>query len=135
MAQSNFKGYYMKINNCTFQSPSIKRETWKFAPELVQVTDSGVLASGKLSIKVLPHTRRKIWCEFPPMTPDEFRTYWSALHGDSSGVGMYLSVEAWDESTNSYITDTYYHNDIQYKEIVYGGRRMIVMDAFELIGH
>lgn len=135
MAQSNFKGYYMKINNCTFQNPSIKRETWKFAPELVQVTDSGVLASGKLSIKVLPHTRRKIWCEFPPMTPDEFRIYWSALHGDSSGVGMYLSVEAWDESTNSYITDTYYHNDIQYKEIVYGGRRMIVIDAFELIGH
>lgn len=135
MAVDNFKGYYMKINGCTFQNPSIKRETWKFAPKLVQVTDAGVLASGRLNIKVLPHTRAKIWCEFPPMTPEQFRVYYAALMGDSSGVGMYLSVEAWDETTNSYITDTYYHNDLQYKDVIYEGRRMIVMDAFELIGH
>lgn len=135
MAKDNFKGYYMKINGCTFQNPSIRRETWKFAPKLIQVTDAGVLASGRLQIKVLPHSRRKIWCEFPPMTPEQFRIYWTALMGDASGVGMYLTVEAWDETTNSYITDTYYHNDLQYKDIIYGGRRMIVMDAFELIGH
>lgn len=135
MAKDNFKGYYMKINGCTFQNPSIRRETWKFAPKLIQVTDAGVLASGRLQIKVLPHSRRKIWCEFPPMTPEQFRIYWTALMGDNSGVGMYLEVEAWDESTNSYITDTYYHNDLQYKNVIYGGRRMIVMDAFELIGH
>ena len=135
MAKDNFKGYYMKINGCTFQNPSIRRETWKFAPKLIQVTDAGVLASGRLQIKVLPHSRRKIWCEFPPMTPEQFRVYWTALMGDTSGVGMYLEVEAWDETTNSYITDTYYHNDLQYKDINDGGRRMIVMDAFELIGH
>ena len=69
------------------------------------------------------------------MTPEQFRIYWTALMGDASGVGMYLEVEAWDETTNSYIIDTYYHNDLQYKDIIYGGRRMIVMDAFELIGH
>ena len=135
MAKDNFKGYYMKINGCTFQNPSIRRETWKFAPKLIQVTDAGVLASGRLQIKVLPHSRRKIWCEFPPMTPEQFRVYWTALMGDTSGVGMYLEVEAWDETTNSYITDTYYHNDLQYKDINDGGRRMSVMDAFELIGH
>lgn len=135
MNQDNFKGYYMKINGCTFQNPSIRREAWKFAPKLIQVTDAGVLASGRLQIKVLPHSRRKIWCEFPPMTPEQFRVYWTALMGDNSGVGMYLTVEAWDETTNSYITDTYYHNDLQYKDVIYGGRRMIVMDAFELIGH
>lgn len=129
------KGYYMKIGNCTFQDPSIKRETWKFAPELVQVTDAGVLASGKLNIKVLPHARRKIWCGFPPMTPEQFRKYWDALHSDSTGKGMYLNVEAWDETTNSYVTDVYYHNDIQYKDVVYGGRHMIVIDDFQLIGH
>lgn len=131
----NFKGYYMKINGCTFQSPSIKREAWKFAPELVIVTDAGTLASGRLNIKVLPHTRRKIWVGFPPMTPDQFRTYWAVLHSDNTGKGMYLQVEAWDESTNSYITDTYYHNDLKYKDVVYGGQHMIVMDDFELIGH
>ena len=135
METDNFKGYYVKINGCTFQNPSIKRETFKFAPKLVQVTDAGVLASGRLNIKVLPHTRAKIWMGFPPMTPSQFRTYWNALLGDQSGVGMYLSVEVWDESTNSYITDTFYHNDLQYKNVNYDGRRMVVMDDFQLIGH
>ena len=125
----------MKINGCTFQDPSIKREAWKFAPELVIVTDAVTLASGRINIKVLPHTIRKIWVGFPPMTPEQFRVYWDALHGDKSGVGMYLEVEAWDETTNSYVTDTYYHNDIQYKDVIYGGRRMVVIDDFQLIGH
>ena len=131
----NFKGYYMKIGSCTFQDPSIKREAWKFAPELVIVTDAGTLASGKLNIKVLPHTRRKIWCGFPPMTSKQFKVYWDALHSDSGKRGMYLTVEAWDETSNSYITDVYYHNDITYKNITYGGQRMVVIDDFELIGH
>lgn len=134
METDNFKGYYVKINGCTFQNPSIKRETFKFAPKLVQVTDAGVLASGRLNIKVLPHTRAKIWMGFPPMTPSQFRTYWNALLGDESGVGMYLSVEVWDESTNSYVTDTFYHNDLQYKNVNYEGRRMVVVDDFQLIG-
>lgn len=135
METDNFKGYYVKINGCTFQNPSIKRETFKFAPKLVQVTDAGVLASGRINIKVLPHTRAKIWMGFPPMTPSQFRTYWNALLGDESGVGMYLSVEVWDESTNSYVTDTFYHNDLQYKNVNYEGRRMVVVDDFQLIGH
>lgn len=131
----NFQGYYMEINGCRFQSPSISREKWKFAPELVIVTDAGTLASGKLNIKVLPHTRRKIWVGFPPMTPEQFRVYWTALRGDESGVGMYLTVKAWNEATNSYVTDTYYHNDLQYKDVIYEGRRMVVIDDFNLIGH
>lgn len=130
-----FQGYYMKIGDCTFQSPSISREKWKFAPELVIVTDAGTLASGRLNIKVLPHTRRKIWVGFPPMTPEQFQVYWDALHSDTGGRGMYLTVEAWDESTNTYITDTYYHNDLQYKDVIYEGRRMVVIDDFNLIGH
>lgn len=135
MNTDGFQGYYMKIGDCTFQSPSILREKWKFAPELVIVTDAGTLASGELNIKVLPHTRKKIWCGFPPMTPEQFRTYWSVLHGDESGVGMRLTVTAWDESSNTYIQDTYYHNDLQYKNVIYEGRRMVVIDDFNLIGH
>lgn len=135
MEEDNFKDYYMKINGCTFQDPQIKKDAWKFAPKLVQVTDSGIVASGKLTIKVLPHTRSKIWCGFPPLTPKQFRTYWDALHGDEAGYGMQLSIEAWDESTNSYVTDTYYHNDLTYKTVNYNGERMIVIDDFQLIGH
>ena len=127
--------YYVKIGDCKFQNPSIKREAFKFAPSLVQVTDAGVLASGKLQIKVLPHTRAKIWMGFPPMTEEQFKVYWDALHGDESGYGMYLTVEVWDAKSQSYITDTFYHNDLQYKTIVYAGQPMIIMDDFQLIGH
>ena len=130
-----FNGYYMKIGNCNFTNPSPMRENWKFAPKLVQVGKSEVLASGKLSTKVLPHDRSKIWVEFPPMTPQQFRTYWNALHSDSGGHGMYLTVQVYDDSTDSYITDTYYHTDLEYHPVTYGGKRMIKMESFELIGH
>ena len=131
----NFKGYYMKCNNCTFQKPSFRREGFKFAPRLIQVTDAGQVASGKLTIKVLPHVRSKIWCSFPPMLPEEFRVYCEALKMQEAGASMRLTVEAFDEMTNSYITDTYYHNDIVYTPIMLNGTRMIKVDDFELIGH
>lgn len=130
-----FNGYYMKIGNCDFTNPSPIKDGFKFAPKLVQVGDSKVLASGKLSTKVLPHDRSKIWVEFPPMTPQQFRTYWNALHSDSGGHGMYLTVQVYDDTTDSYITDTYYHTDFEYSPVNLGGQRMIKMESFELIGH
>ena len=69
------------------------------------------------------------------MTPEQFRIYWKALHSDAGGHGMYLTIEVYDESTDSYVTDTYYHNDLMYTPVYYGGRQMIKIDAFELIGH
>ena len=132
---SNFKGYYMKCNSCTFQNPSLKREGFKFASNLVEVADATTTASGALTIKVLPHTRKKIWCSFPVMTPEQFRVYWNALRGDDAGQGMYLQIEAYSDAHDAYITDTYYHNDLVYTPIIYEGRRMIKIDDFELIGH
>ena len=132
---SNFKGYQMKCNGCTFQNPSFKREGFKFAPKLVQVADATTTADGALTMKVLPHTRSKIWCSFPPMTPEQFRVYYQALDMAGSGTGMRLTVEAYDDATDSYVTDVYYHTDIMYKPVTYQGQRMIVIDDFELIGH
>ena len=126
---SNFRGYYMKCNNCTFQNPSFKREGFKFAPKLVQVADATTTASGNLSIKVLPHVRSKIWCSFPPMTPEQFRTYYSALDN------MYLEVEYYNEDYDRYETATMYHTDLTYKPITYEGRRMIDFQQFSLIEH
>lgn len=133
---SNFRGYYMKCNGCTFQNPSFKREGFKFAPRLVQVADATTTANGELTVKVLPHDRSKIWCSFPPMTPEQFRVYYEALEMDKSGANnMYLPIEVYSDATDSYVTDTYYHTDIMYKPVTYQGQRMIVIDDFELIGH
>lgn len=132
---NNFAGYWLEVEGVRFNNPSPKRDTFKFAPELVQVGKSYVLASGKLHIKVLPHDRRKIWCDFPPMTPAQAKVYWDALHGDQSGKGMYLTVTVYDETTDQYITDTYYHNDLMKKPVKYGGKDMVVFEPFELIGH
>lgn len=130
-----YKGYYIKVGSVEFNDPSPLKDTYKFAPELVQVGESEVVASGKLSIKVLPHTRRKIWVEFPPLNLRQYKKYWNALHSDGGKNGMYLSVEAYDDKTDSYITDTYYHNDLMVTPINLGGERMFKIDAFELIGH
>ena len=130
-----FNGYYMKIGNCTFQNPSFKREGFKYAPNLVQVADATTTADGALSMKVLPHSRKKIWCSFPPMTPAQFRVYWAALKGSQAGPSMSLSVDVYNDITDSYDTDTFYHTDLQYTPVTYQGQKMIQIDDFELIGH
>lgn len=132
---NNFAGYWLEVEGVRFNNPSPKRETFKFAPALVQAGKSYVLASGRLHIKIRPHDRRKIWCEFPPMTVEQARTYWDALHGDQAGQGMYLTVTCYDELSGQYITDTYYHNDLEKKPIWYGGQWMVQIEPFELIGH
>lgn len=132
---SNFKGYYVKCGDCTFQNPSFKREGFKYAPKLVQVADATTTASGELTMKVLPHTRSKIWCSFPPLTPAQFQTYYDVLKLDEAGPSMSLSIEVYNDGKDRYETDTYYHTDIMYKPVIYQGMRMIVIDDFELIGH
>lgn len=132
---SNFRGYFMKCGNCTFQNPSFKRKGFKFAPKLVQVADATTLASGELTIKVLPHDRSKIWCSFPPMTFEQYRIYSDALKFKEHGADMYLSIEAYDIDSDTYITDTYYHTDIVYTPVWEGGQWMVEVDDFELIGH
>lgn len=129
----NFKGYYIKVNGCDFRNPQLSK--FNYSPALVQVTDAGVVASGKLKIKVLPHTRRTIDCGFPPLTPAQFRVYWAALKGDDAGKGMYLSIQVWDDSKNAYITDTFYHNDLTYDTIIVNGERWLKIHDFQLIGH
>ena len=132
---SNFRGYFMKCGNCTFQNPSFKRKGFKFAPKLVQVADATTLASGELTIKVLPHDRSKIWCSFPPMTFEQYHIYSDALKFKEHGVDMYLTIEAYDIDSDTYITDTYYHTDIVYTPVWEGGQWMVEVDDFELIGH
>lgn len=127
---SNYRGYYIKINGNTFQNPAPKRDGLLIMPHLVQTADSGVLASGKLSIKVLKHTRTKIQIQFPIMTPAQFKTYYSILHRS-----MYLNVEYYNDGIDAYETGTFYHNDIQYKPIIWNGKMMIDMQEVHLIEH
>lgn len=133
---SNFKGYYIKIGNCKFNDPAIKREGFKILPKLVQVTDEQRVASGKLVIKVLPHKPTKIEITFPIMTPEQYRVYKKAFRGElSNEAEMYLTVEYYDEDSDSYKTGTFYHTDISYTPVIYGGRRMLLLDTVKLIEH
>ena len=126
---SNFRGYYVKIGNCDFTNPAIKRDGLLIMPHLVQ-TNSEVLASGKLDIKVLPHTRTKIQMSFPPMTQAQYQTYYSVIMSS-----MYLTVEYYNEGIDAYETGTFYHNDMQYKPIPKFGQRLIEMEEIHLIEH
>ena len=86
-------------------------------------------------MKVLPHTRSKIWCSFPPLTPTQFQIYYDVLKLDEAGPSMNLPIEVYNAGMDRYETDTYYHTDIMYKPVIYQGMIMIVIDDFELIGH
>lgn len=131
---SNFNGYYLKIGTCTFQNPAIKREGFKILPKLVQVIDEKRTASGKLYIKPLPHKPTKIEINFPVMTPEQYRVYKQAFRGElTNEPEMELTVEYYDEDTDSYLTGTFYHTDISYKPVYYGGQRMLELDTVKLI--
>ena len=127
---SNFRGYYVRIGNCTFTDPAIKREGLLIMPHLVQTADSGVLASGRLSIKVLPHTRTKIQMQFPIMTKEQYERYYNVIM-----ASMYLPVEYYNEGIDAYETGIFYHNDMQYKPVIWGGKNMIDMQEIHLIEH
>lgn|SRR5574344_1038285 len=135
MARNNYAGYYFSVQGVPFNDPSPKRESFKYAPQLEQVGDSSVLASGYLSIKTIPHTRKKIWFSLPPMTQAQYQRYWDALHGDSTGKGMHLFVSVYNDKTDSYDTDYFYHTDLVVSPITYQGEMMYVFDDFELIGY
>jgi len=127
---SNFRGYYVKIGNCDFNNPAPKREGLLIQPHLEQTANSGVTASGKLEIKVLPHTRTKIQMQFPIMTKEQYQYYYSVIM-----QSMSLLVEYYNEGIDAYETGTFYHNDMQYKPIIYGGKHMIDMQEIHLIEH
>ena len=126
---SNFKGWYFRIGSCYFNSPLPRRDGFEVQPHLVQVTDAGRVASGKLIIKELPHRPTKLIRRFPIRTPEQFRTYDSALDN------MYVEVEYYNEDYDRYETATMYHTDLTYKPITYEGRRMIDFQQFSLIEH
>lgn len=127
---SNFRGYYVKIGNCTFTDPAIKREGLLIMPHLVQTDDSGVVASGRLEIKVLPHPRTKIQMQFPVMTKPQFERYYAVIM-----QSMYLQVEYYNEGIDAYETGTFYHTDMQYKPVIWNGEHMIDMQEIHLIEH
>lgn len=127
---SNYKGYYVKIGNCDFTNPAPLRDGLLIQPHLVQTADSGVLASGRLEIKVLPHTRTKIQMQFPVMTKEQYQYYYSVIM-----ASMYLQVEYYNEGIDEYETGIFYHNDMQYKPIIYDGQHMIDMQEIHLIEH
>lgn len=129
----NFRGYYLNINGCNFTNPAIKREGYKCNPRIVQVTDAGRTASGKLIMKELPHKPTKISVTFPALTQEQFRAYCSAIRGGADE--MYLNVEYWDDEVGNYRSGTFYHTDIVYQPVAYNHQMMIIMSEISFIEH
>lgn len=132
---SNFAGYYIKVGNCYFNDPLPAKDGYKCLPHLRQTADSGVLASGALEIKVLPHSRSKIEIQFPIMTPEQFRVYYNAIMNGDGAQGMYLTMQYYNDGIDQYETGTFYHNDLSYQPAYFSGKRMIQMDEIHFIEH
>lgn len=133
---SNFKGYYIKIGECTFTSPAIKREGYKCTPRIVQVTDEQRVASGKLIIKPLEHQPSKLYITFPVMTTEQYQYYCKAFRGKLTNEHeMYLTVEYYNDEDDTYYVGTFCHTDIEHTPVIYGRQRMIQMSEIRLIEH
>lgn len=133
---SNFKGYYVKIGDCTFSSPAMLREGYLCTPQIVMVTEEERLASGKLIIKPLDHTPSKLTMNFPVMTKSQYEYYCKAFRGKLTNEHqMYLTVEYYNDEDDTYYTGTFYHTDIKHKPVIYQGERMILMEQISLIEH
>ena len=141
----SFNNYYIKIGTCKFNgepltpndtvpSPIMKREGLKVLPKLVIVTDEKRTASGKLYIKPLSHKPTKIEMTFPVMTEPQYRILKRAFRGQLTNENeMKLTVEYYDEDSNSYKSGTFYHTDISYTPVYYAGQRMLQVDTIKLI--
>ena len=133
---SNFRGYYIRIGDCSFLNPAIKREGYRCTPRIVQVTDEERLASGKLIIKPLEHQPSKLYVTFPIMKPEQFQYYCRAFRGKLTGEQeMYLTIEYYNDEDDAYYTGTFYHTDIDYQPVIYNGQRMILMSEIRFIEH
>ena len=130
----SFNGYYIKIGNQPFQNPAIKRDGFTQNPRIVQVTETKVLASGKLVLKELPHKPTILSISFPIMTLEQARTYKRAFRGEETGQDeMYLTVEWYDIENDTYQTGTFYHTDLKYKpKNVAGGVVMVECETVDL---
>lgn len=128
-----FNGYFLKIGNYKFDNPAIKREGLKITPRIVQVTETKVLASGKLSVKKLQHQPTILNIEFPIMTFEQARKLKRALRGEESNEDeMYLTVEWYDIENDDYKTGTFYHTDLIYTPVIYNKEWMALVDAVSL---
>lgn len=132
----SFRGYYMKIGDCTFQSPAIKRESYKSNYRIVQVTDNKVAASGKLIIKPLPHKPSKFTVGFPVMTAGQFSEYSKYWRGEKTNQDeMFLTCEFYVPEIDDYITGTFYHTDIISTSTIYEGKEQVILDDISFVEH
>lgn len=128
-----FNGYFLKIGNNIFNNPAPKREGLKITPRIVQVTETKVLASGKLSVKKLKHTPSILNITFPIMTFEQARNYKRVFRGEETGEDeMYLTVEWYDIENDTYVTGTFYHTDLVYTPVWYNGQWMALVDTVSL---
>lgn len=130
----SFSGYFIKIGNETFQNPAIKREGYNVNPRIVQVTDTKVLASGKLVVKELEHKPTVISISFPIMELPRARAYKAAFRGENTNEDeMYLTVEWYDPETDTYQIGTFYHTDLKYTfRNMAQGKMMVECETVEL---
>lgn len=133
---SNFRGYYMKIGDCKFQSPAIKREKYQCNYHIVQVTDNKVAASGKLIIKPLPHKPTKVTVGFPVMSIAEFNNYSRYWRGEVTHEDeMFLTCEFYVPEKDIYITGTFYHTDIVSVSTIYEGEEKVLLNDISFVEH
>lgn len=106
---NSYKGYLLKINGNIFSNDLIRYGTYKVKPCQQIDTDSYVDGNGRLHRKILPHRRTSITFSTIRVALDqkiEIQSYFPARES--------VTIEYWNDETNSYQSGTFYTPDIEF---------------------
>lgn len=114
-----YNGYLIRLggaNGTIFPLKYMALESYKAAPDQVLDLDSGRDTTGVMHRTVLEHTATKVEFTTPNMTTNAmWREIWSIIRqAIGSNAGRKLTLEYYDEFTDSYKTGTFYMPDVNF---------------------
>ena len=113
-----FSGYLIKLggsNGTALPLKYVKAESYSATPNQRMESEAKRAVTGKLSRTTCEHTATKIEINTIPLTNSEWSTLWGLIYGSFTNVQQRnITLQYYDNETDSYKTGDFYVPDIQY---------------------
>lgn len=114
-----FSGYLIKLKGTTDEVlplDFIAVDSYSATPDQRMEAKANRATSGKLDRQTVSHTATKIEFETPPITNHEVAVLNTLIHNHyTNALKRDVSLEYYDNDTDTYKTGNFYMPDIQYK--------------------
>ena len=113
-----FSGYLIKLggsNGTVLPLKYVKAESYSATPNQRMESEAKRAVTGKLSRTTCEHTATKIEINTVPLTNSEWSVLWGLIYGSFTNVQQRnITLQYYDNETDSYKTGDFYVPDIQY---------------------